>query len=295
MKKLFLLFITIVSTNLTFSQTAKVVVSNSYEFIDALGSNKIIEIAADLNINDLDPNISGKHYKINTEWDAHTLVVFGLYNTEIIGQGATPKQITNSNVYSEVLQFENCTNIKIKNIEGGHGPRKGEACYGGVLTFINCQTVSVLNSIMYGSGSCGITAVDVKGLKCTKSVIHGCTQHGFLLRNSSNIEFDESDIFDNDFYTLFDINNCMNVTMNSCKIKNNHPSYLNDENELDPSCGTYGSFLLFDISESMSVSVKNCKIQNNFACFLMTKSNAAAFENTTLENNEFSFGNYFND
>jgi parallel beta-helix repeat protein len=142
---------------------------------------------------------------------------------------------------------------------------------------------------MYGSGSCGITADNVKGLKCIKSVIHGCTHEGFYLRNSSNIEFDECDIFNNDFYNLFDINNCMNITMNSCKIKNNHPAYLNDENDLDPNCGTSGYFFLFDISESMSVTVKNCKIQNNFACFLMNKSNAAAFENTTIENNEFSF------
>jgi hypothetical protein len=286
-KKIKQLFLLALAPNLCFGQVDKIIVKNSLEFIDAIKSNRIIELAAGLNINDIPPYMEGEFYFIDQQYDAHTLVLRGLHNLEIVGQGLSPVEVLNSNVNSEVLEFQNCANIKIRNINAGHGPRKGEQCYGGVLNFDRCQGISVDKSILYGSGSEGITAYEVKGLKCVNTTIFGCTHAALSLDKSSEISIKNCEIFENDFYDLFRIYDCSNFVMESCKIERNH---VHECVEHDI---RFAYHSLFDVNESLSVVVRNCKINNNVACYLLNSRTALQMDGTTLDNNDFSTANFF--
>jgi len=286
MKKLILILFSI--PQFSFAQSEKIVVNNAYEFVDAIGSNRIIEISNTIYLSEINEGKRDEHYWINTEWDKHELIVAGVYNLEIIGQGSAPIKIITSDVESEVVNFENCKNIKISNINAGHGPKKGIECEGGVFYFKNCQNITIENSIMYGSGSCGITTRDVKGLKCINSIIRGCTHEAVSLYNTTEIEFDKCEFSDNDFYDLFRIYNCINVSINECIIENNHNSCDGDH------LGYNSAFhSLFDVNKSMTISINNCQINNNEACFLFNKANVVEIQNNKLENNEFKLGNFF--
>jgi hypothetical protein len=152
------------------------------------------------------------------------------------------------------------------------------------------------NSIMYGSGSCGITTRNVESLKCMNSIIRGCTEKAFSLDYSIQIEFEKCEFSDNNFYDLFRIYTCNNVSLNTCVIENNHCF----GGEYHTSCGInhyeYNSAFhsIFDVNESSNISISNCEILNNEACFLMNESKVIEMKNCKIENNEFRFGNFFN-
>jgi hypothetical protein len=70
----------------------------------------------------------------------------------------------------------------------GHGPEKG-GCTGGVLNFSDSKNISVKNSVLFGSGTEGITAEKVKNLNCNNTIIRGCTYSIMRLNNCTKIKF----------------------------------------------------------------------------------------------------------
>lgn len=255
----------------------KVTVSTARDFVDAISSNKIIEISENSNLilSDLPAGESGKYYKLNDVEDGKSeLVIMNVSNLTIKGLGTNKVKITTKPEYGEVLIFENCNNITIENIYAGHGPRKG-LCSGGVFCFNNSKNIVINNCTMYGCGTCGIDGENVTGLKCNNSEIKGCSYGIVGLIKYNNVEFNDCKFYDNvGIGDLFYISNCMNVKVTGCTIENN--------TEAD---GEFSS--LINAEKCISVVFKNCRIENNATQYLGKLSNSFTLENSTLDNNDF--------
>lgn len=270
-------------TFLISAQTKVITVNNADEFINAIGSDRTIQLSGNtLYLSNVSPSTKGTNYKFEQVNDGYELSIFGVNNLKIVGLGEKPVKILTKPTYGNVVSFSNCTNISIENVDAGHGPEKG-VCSGGVFRIINSNNFFINSSIMYGCGTEGIYADNVSNLKCTNSTIRSCSNSIMSLYNCNEIEFNKCTFNDNSNYDQININNCINVKFQSCVIENNQTIY--GENAFsDPS--------LFNVNQSMSVVLKDCVIQNNLAVYFCNKSNAITLENTKLENNEFKKGNF---
>jgi hypothetical protein len=256
-------------------------VDNANEFVEAIGSNRIIQLrGSPIHLSSVPPEKRGTNFRYSKEFDGNELVIFGVQNLKIIGMGATPVKVITKPVYGDVIVFENCTNITIENVDAGHSPEKGQ-CTGGVFNFIKSKNITINNSIMYGSGMEGITAENVTKLICNNSKIRGCSYSIMTLSKCNNFEFNNCEFTDNQEFDLVNITNSTSIKFNSCLFANNKTNI--DE---------YSTYSLFNISESKLVQLKGCTIQNNSSIYFSNDANGIDVTDTEIENNYFSKGNY---
>ncbi len=284
-----LIFTTLLSFSFLniFSQADKIfVVKTPDEFVDAIGSNRTIHLQSPIfYLSNISSSRNNTFFSIKGETeDEHELTIQGVTNLKIVGIGDKPVEICIKPEEGDVLSFVNCNSVTIENIDAGHGPTKG-GCDGGVFNFNNCKDINIVNSIMYGSGTYGITAVEVSNLLVTNSVIRGCSRMILYLENSQNIDFKNCLFTENEtqFSSLISIINCINVKFENTKITRN---ILNSESD------EYSSYHLFEISKSMGVTITNGEIRNNYCDYMANKPNVFDLKNTTIENNLFRLGNF---
>ncbi|GAB4341543.1 MAG: hypothetical protein OHK0038_21270 [Flammeovirgaceae bacterium] len=266
------------------AQSLKVVkVDNVNEFLDAIGSNKIIQLqGSPIMLSNVSPKKIGKNYRYSQEYDGHELVIFGVYNLKIVGVSTLPVKIITKPLYGDVIVFENCNNITIENVDAGHSPEKGQ-CTGGVFNFLNSKYITINNSIMYGSGIEGITAENVTKLTCNNSIIKECTYSIMSLQNCKQFEFNNCEFKNNQEFDLIKINNCKEIKYNLCLFSNNKTG--NEQ---------YDEYSLFNVVESSLVQLKNCIIINNTVPYFCNDENALEIKETELKNNIFTKGKFKN-
>ncbi len=260
-----------------------ITVDNANEFIAAIGSDRTIQLkGSTIYLSEVSSYNAGKHYGFADAFDGKELVISNVKNLTIKGLGNKPVKIITKPVYGNVISFENCAGITIENVDAGHGPKKG-GCTGGVLKFDKSKNITINRSIMYGSGTEGITANTVSNLQCNKSIIRGCTYSIMTLNNCTEIEFNDCEFTDNQEFDLVNIFNCINIVFKSCIFDSNHTGTQ-----------SYADYALFCINQSASVVLKDCTIENNLACYFSKNANTIEMKNTKLENNSFTKGNFKN-
>ncbi len=227
MKKLIFNFLIIFSSISSFCQSSTVIkVNNALEFVEAIGSNKTIELEGNtIFLSDISSSKSGSNYRFDEEFDGHELVIFNVSNLKIIGLGLKPVKIITKPVYGDVLVFNNCSDVLLENIDAGHGPEKGE-CTGGVLNFSDSKNISIKNSVLFGSGIEGITAEKVKNLNCDNTIIKGCSFSIMTLKNCEKIKFNNCEFIDNKEFDLINLSDCLDLTFAQCKISENSSSSI---------------------------------------------------------------------
>lgn len=283
MKTLILISIVItISISSANGQANKVIkVNSAQEFIEAIGPNRTIQLKGNtILLSEIDQSQKGKYFRFDKEFDGKELVITGVNNLIIKGLGEEPVEIITKPVYGDVIVFENCNNIRIENVDAGHGPEKG-GCTGGVFNFVNSNNITIHKSIMYGSGMEGISASDVTNLKCTNSTIHGCTYSIMSLSVCKEFEFDNCSFNDNQEFDMVNISECKKISFKSCKFYNN-------------STGTesYSDYALFNIDNSESITLNDCKITNNTAVYFCNSPNGVKLNNTKFTGNSFVRGEY---
>lgn len=263
------------------AQTKIITVDTPDEFVDAIGSDRTIQLkGSTIYLSNVSQDKQGTNYKFVEEYDGHELTIFGVNNLKIIGLGDKPVKIITKPVYGDVIVFENCNNITIENVDAGHGPEKG-SCSGGVFNISNSKNFTINKSIMYGSGTEGITASNVTGLKCNNSIIKGCTNSIMTLDRCNDFEFNTCEFTDNKEFDLINISNCISVKFDSC-------SFTNNQTGTDD----YSDYAIFNVSQSMSIVLKDCMIVSNLTAYFCKKANTIELTNTKLENNSFKKGNF---
>ncbi|MCR4959059.1 MAG: right-handed parallel beta-helix repeat-containing protein [Prevotella sp.] len=129
------------------------------------------------------------------EYDGNTLFIVGLNNITIEAthedQGfllATPR-------YADVLHFEKCKDIVIKNFTLGH-EETGD-CVGDVLVFNGSENIVVEDCHLFGCGVNGLSASGTSNIVVKNTEIYGCSDRGVDLYRSENVCFDHCKIFNN--------------------------------------------------------------------------------------------------
>lgn len=177
-KLLFLLFCCCLQ-----AKAAEIKVDNAVDFFTAIGSNTTIRLApGDYNMSNVPQDSRSKF-----AWFSYNeLIISGVQNLTIIGEGYA--EIGVEDPYSSVIRFTNSEGIDLQNLIMGHFVERGY-CTGAVLNFEGCRSVSIDGCEMYGSGTHGIVADDLQGLKVTNSVIKDCSYGVISLTNVTNVEF----------------------------------------------------------------------------------------------------------
>ncbi|MDO5413673.1 MAG: M56 family metallopeptidase [bacterium] len=156
----------------------------------------------------------------DTYVDGPQLVISGVKNLSITGGGADKASIQAVPRYAEVLAFENCENITLKDFTAGHTQAPGH-CTGGVVYFANSSDLSVEGCSLYGCGVWGITLSGCENMTVKNTEIYDCSYGDLNFASSKNIRLENCDIHDNGMSRA--IYDCQNVTLDGQPISSFSP------------------------------------------------------------------------
>jgi len=213
-------------------------VSTSREFLEALGSDRIIEMKpGKYNLSEWDPVLNNQPEQearysnlekkgnpklakgvtwSDNPFDGGELVLSGIKNLTIIGVDA---EIIIDPRYAFVMNFKKCGNIVIEKLTAGHS--EGGYCAGGVFAFSDSSKITINSTNMYGCGTYGLELTNVSDMKVSSSNIYECTYGIMVVSGGKNIAFDKCVFRDNREFTLISVSGTKNVSFTNCEFKNN--------------------------------------------------------------------------
>ena len=150
------------------------------------------------------------------EYDGNTLFIVGLKNLTLEGTPEDGGFLMAIPRYADVLHFEHCKNLVIKNLTLGH-EETGD-CVGDVLVVNECENVVVEGCHLFGCGVNGIYAHASSKLNVKNTDIYGCSDRGIDMYGTDNVSFDRCEIFNNGCGMYIDPY-CTNISFNHCKLQ----------------------------------------------------------------------------
>ena len=219
-----------------------ITVSNSREFLEALGSDRIIELKpGKYNLSEWDPffnkqpeqarypdlkNRDNPKLAKGVSWsdepyDGGELVLDGMKNLTIRGASAKSDnaEIIVDPRYAFVLKFVKCSNIVIEGLTAGHS--EGGYCQGGVFEFDNSSQITITGTNMYGCGTTGLSLSNVSDMKVSSSRIYECTYDIMTIIDGKNILFNKCVFNDNQEFSLVNVSRTNNVSFAGCEFLGN--------------------------------------------------------------------------
>jgi hypothetical protein len=262
----------------TNQKSKTITVTTVQQFLDAIGSNTTIQLKGhSFHISDLaQPNKSGENYNFREVYDGFELLIHDVKNLKIVGLGDTPVRLYAKPEYGNVIAFERCNTVTIENVDAGHGASKG-SCTGGVFKIQDVDNFFINNTVMYGSGIEGITAINVMNLVCTNSFIRSCTYSIMTLTGSANVRFENCVFEDNGVYDLVNIDLCENVSFKNCSFEKNRTEATD-----------YSDSSLFKVTKSNKIVLENCFVEANAADYFCNDANALTLKNVEINHNDFT-------
>ena len=212
-------------------------VSTPEEFLQALGSNRTINIAANttLNLSDVLDNEAAckklgikqvKEYEdlsaykgvlCRSVFDGNELVIKDVKKLTIRGEYNT--QIEVEPRYAYVLNLIDCSEILLENITIGHTATG--YCEGGVIGMGNSTDITIEACDLYGCGTYGIFANQCKRLLFSGSVIRDCSYGIIVLEQCERMRFEHSDFIRNQEFYLVDVEESTDVSFAGCRFWEN--------------------------------------------------------------------------
>ena len=286
MRKISFLLICTLFIQVAFAQKSKIVtVSNLNELISAIGSDKIIKIKSNkILFSDLKKIPDNAQVQVEEVFDGLALTINNVKNLRIEGDGSKAVKLITNTRYAHVLTFKNCENIEIVNVEAGHGPGKGY-CVGGVFAFYKSSKITIQNSLLFGSGTEGITMEDVQDAKFNNITIQSCTYGIMTLTNTRNIEFTNCHFTDNQEFDMVNIFNSENINFISCHFDYNRSG----------TGAEYDNYALFNAPLGTGFSknlviLKKCVIEDNYSPYFCRSGSSIKMEDCQMDNNLFVKG-----
>jgi|GEM_PF-2282660 len=209
------------------AQPETIRVGNAEEFIEALGSNRVLLLSRD-NEFVLTEAYGRAKLPAGVHWqkteDGPQLTLRGVRNLVIRGEkpegdnfgamiSATPR-------HAAVMRFEQSGNIAIERLWIGH--TGSVECPGSALSFANCQNITLKKIDIAGSEYISLKLDNSQNVRVLGCVITDSTSHAASVRNSSNILFENTN-FDRiveDSATI-DIQNSQRVFFDHCTFTGN--------------------------------------------------------------------------
>ena len=192
--------------------------------------------------------------------DGFELRVSGANGLAILGTGMDVTTLLAEDRYANVLSFTGCQDVTVSGLTAGHSPAPGY-CSGGVLYFVNCDTVLVESCGLFGCGSMGVWAMNCSNVDITLSRIYECSDIAIY------------------------VDGCRNVQVLDCEIDHN-----GWKNEYPASC-------LFQAYGGDGFTVSDCRIHDNVADLLLQcgYTRNASFVSDRVEYNTLNKAFVFNE
>ena len=279
MKRLILLFAALVITGQAFvakSQMAQYRVTSADEFLNALGSDRVIYLDAgyydltaallerpDLFVQDEDNVAPNVHVYFTEQFDGPELHVRNVKNLRIaIGETEATSLLIDPR-YAFVIMFESCSELALEGVTFGH--TEAGYCDRGVLGFDDCQGVHILECDLFGCGTEGIVVSNCNGFVFENSKIRDCTYHIMHITGSTYVSFVSSQFFRNHEFEQVNITECDEVEFNNCIFANNEGPLFN----VDSSVVLNNCVILHDLENlgdgTWNINCINCIIEEYFA------------------------------
>ena len=243
------------------NQMKEISVSNEKEFLEALGSNRIVRLDDNVHLNltwalenaqvcnaagirmiDAYADLSGMEGMMSEDVsDGRQLVLKGFHNLTLLGGRNCSIQVDPR--YSYIFRFVECEDLVIQNLTLGH--TEGGYCEGGVIGLEDCHGVTISRSDLYGCGTYGIEATDCSNLYMESSIIRDCTYGILQLRACFDFMFSQCDFYRNERFDLIMANDyCESIHFFDCRFSQNKG-------------------LLFDLS--VEIRMEDCEIHHDLA------------------------------
>ncbi len=243
MKKILLSTLLLIMAIGTMAQNGvkNVTVSTADEFIKAIASNTNITLkvngtlditsaldkldkSRDISDKEIDnyPNLpAGVYY--SPEYDGNSIVILNIKNLTITGD-AKRTHIQAKPSYSNVLLFNNCENITIKNIKAGHV--EAGSCVGDVISFEKSNNIKIDNCDLYGCGVNGISLFETENATVTNTEIRECNENMVVMHECYGVTFTKC--YMHDCGTAIDNWRSTGIAYNDCRIIGEDGSDLYD-------------------------------------------------------------------
>lgn len=197
-------------------EDGKIHVSTVDEFLAAIASDTTIYLEPgtyDLSKSATYGSVGGDFYHWEMDYDGPELVISGVSNLTIEGAGKDQVTIVAIPRYANVLRFERCSGLILRNFTAGHTQAPGE-CSGGVIQLMNTSNTNIEGCGLYGCGIIGVWAMDCSNLSVVGTEIYECSSGAVWLYSCHNVSVDYCDIHDiggmEFYFTEFD---CTNITV----------------------------------------------------------------------------------
>lgn len=172
--------------------------------------------------------VGGEYYYWQESYDGPELIISGVDGLTIEAESADAATICAEPRYADVLSFESCSNITLKNFTAGHTEEPG-SCTGGVLYLDGCTYVTVEGCALYGCGVVGINATGCRTMTVNGCEIYDCSYDGINLHTCSGVSILSTEIHDNGGCGIY-LNSCSDVAVDGCLIHDNKGSALSSFN-----------------------------------------------------------------
>jgi hypothetical protein len=181
-------------------------VDNVDDFLAAIGSDTTIYVDAELLDFSTAANYGGyggNNYYWRADFDGPNLIITGVENFHIIGQGKDRTTLQAVPRYAEVLNFDGCSNISIENLTAGHLKEAPGSCAGDVFEFTDCGEILVRGCGLFGCGVNAIYATNCQGLTVEDTEMYECSNLGAQLMRCSGVTFTGCEIHDCTYNSVY--------------------------------------------------------------------------------------------
>ncbi|MDO4973454.1 MAG: M56 family metallopeptidase [Eubacteriales bacterium] len=169
------------------------------EFLAALGPDTTIYLDAelfDLSTASSYGGYGGTYYYWVDLYDGPGLVITGIQNLRLIGQGKEQTTVEAVPRYADVLCFRDCENVTVASLTAGH--RRGEpgSCSGDVLAFESCRDVHVIDCGLFGCGVWGIRLNNSVTGEILRTEIYECSSGAATIFQTDGFVFSDCSVHD---------------------------------------------------------------------------------------------------
>ncbi|MBQ9140161.1 MAG: right-handed parallel beta-helix repeat-containing protein [Lachnospiraceae bacterium] len=211
-------------------------VSTAGEFLEAIAPDVVIELAPGTYnlteyLRESPDNISD--YVTRSFTDGWQADIHEVDRLTIRGSKDGMVEVVAEPRYSDVLYFNDCSDITIENITFGHTIEQGN-CEGAVLAFDYCRKISLNALDLYGCGTYGVVADHTVSIALKDCIIRECS-YGIVDLLYSDVIFEGCTFRDNGGFDMLSFSSSF-AHFDGCSFTGNEgssflPSYYQSDSE----------------------------------------------------------------
>lgn len=264
---------------------AEVTVHNVDELIAAIAPGAVIRLEEgvyDLNRAESYGKRSGNPY---VKWkgifeNGYELTIHDLDGLTLLGSGKGTTEFLSRCEATNVLVFEDCTNLHLIGFTAGHSVQVG-GCSAGVIYVERCENVTMQQLGLYGCGSVGIDARQTDRLSIHQVDIYECSNTGLSFYNCRYTTVDGCRVYNNgkfldgwnQGYAAVSVGSCEDLTISDTQFDGNTLCYF---------LSAFGS---------QKIRIQDCDVTNNTftdAVFSLAGADVVVETNCRFADNVFS-------